>query len=165
MSTWMKAPLSKPSPVPAGQRGAVLVVSLLLLLILTLIGVASMETVVMQSQMSRNSQFSHEAFQIALSEIEGQLDSYQIDITPLISTVNSATDTTTLAAADFTMAGEIGNFAQSGQLTHVGEGVASGTSWGCCVAYKFELNSTANLAGTGSRSDQTQGFEYTAPGG
>ena len=53
------------------QEGATLIVSLILLLVLTIVGISTIESVNLQSLMARNSQFQVESYQVALSEIEG----------------------------------------------------------------------------------------------
>ena len=51
------------------QHGAVLVISLLVLLVLTLIGVSSLDSSIMEEKMASNSQISTTAFQAAESAI------------------------------------------------------------------------------------------------
>lgn len=65
-----------PAP-PARQRGAVLIVSLILLLVLTLIGVAGMQTTTMEERMAANTRDSNVSLQAAeavLRDAEAFLD-------------------------------------------------------------------------------------------
>jgi type IV pilus assembly protein PilX len=56
-------PLSRPSSLPAAQRGATLIVGLVLLLVLTVVGVSGMNTATMEINMAANTQFQQDAFQ------------------------------------------------------------------------------------------------------
>jgi hypothetical protein len=63
----MKAPAARVryhTGSPRSQRGATLVVGLVLLLVLTVLGVSGMKTATMQVQMSANTQFQQDAFQV-----------------------------------------------------------------------------------------------------
>ena len=55
------------------QQGAVLMVSLILLLVMTLLGIAAIDLSQLQSQMARNSLLSQYLHQIAYSEIQAQV--------------------------------------------------------------------------------------------
>lgn len=57
--------------IPAGrQRGAVLVISLLFLLIITLVATGSMNSTLMEEKMAANSQYQTVSFQVAESAIQ-----------------------------------------------------------------------------------------------
>ena len=59
---------------PQAQRGAALIVGLVLLLVMTLLGVAAMRTSTLQLVMAGNSQYSQLAFQAAESGIENEFN-------------------------------------------------------------------------------------------
>lgn len=61
-------------PFPQAQRGAALIVGLVLLLVMTLLGVAAMRTSTLQLVMAGNSQYSQLAFQAAESGIENEFN-------------------------------------------------------------------------------------------
>jgi type IV pilus assembly protein PilX len=50
-------------PLPASQRGATLIVGLVLLLVLTVVGVSGMNTATMEINMAASTQFQQDAFQ------------------------------------------------------------------------------------------------------
>jgi type IV pilus assembly protein PilX len=52
------------APLPASQRGATLIVGLVLLLVLTVVGVSGMNTATMEINMAANTQFQQDAFQM-----------------------------------------------------------------------------------------------------
>ncbi len=58
---------------PAHQRGAALVVGLVLLLVMTLLGISGLTANTLDLAMSGNTQFSQDAFQAAESAIEAEL--------------------------------------------------------------------------------------------
>lgn len=60
--------------LPQAQRGAALIVGLVLLLIMTLLGVAAMRTSTLQLVMAGNSQYAQLAFQAAESGIENEFN-------------------------------------------------------------------------------------------
>ena len=66
------------------QSGAVLVISLVILLVITLIGVAGMNTSVMQERMAANAQNANRAFQAAESSVGALLEQlYDSDLSML----------------------------------------------------------------------------------
>jgi type IV pilus assembly protein PilX len=60
--------------LPQAQRGAALIVGLVLLLVMTLLGVAAMRTSTLQLVMAGNSQYSQLAFQAAESGVENEFN-------------------------------------------------------------------------------------------
>ena len=58
------------------QRGATLVISLVLLLILTILGTSMMSTATMEMRMAANSQFLENAFQLAETGIETTIQGF-----------------------------------------------------------------------------------------
>ena len=52
------------SPMAGSQRGATLIVGLVLLLVLTIVGVSGMNTATMEINMAANTQFQQDAFQM-----------------------------------------------------------------------------------------------------
>lgn len=61
------------------QQGAVLIVCLVLLLILTMLGLSSVGNVNLQTQMARNTQFSQEVYQFLQGEMKYQMERIQYD--------------------------------------------------------------------------------------
>ena len=142
------------------QQGAALVVGLVLLLVLTILGVSVADSMSLQSNMARNSQFSVHSYQVALSEIAAQLLDLDEDIAPLDNALLNGTEPRT--GDDIFM--QPANFNQTVQFDYIGEGLPPpGYSVDSYVGRLFELNSRAQLNNTGIFSDQTQGFNYAGP--
>lgn len=142
------------------QEGATLIVSLILLLVLTIVGISTIESVNLQSLMARNSQFQVESYQVALSEIEAQLEALEVDLGPLTDAVTEGTETRT--GDDIVMQPD--HFDQTVIYTYAGEGLPPpGYSVDIYVGRLFELNSRAQMDNTGIFSDQTQGLNYAGP--
>ena len=77
------------SPINRCQ-GAVLVVSLLLLMVITILGIAGLSNTTFEERMASNAQFMERAFQAANSEIENKLGEFRDDISPLIAALPPA---------------------------------------------------------------------------
>lgn len=69
------------------QHGSVLIVSLLVLLVLTLIGISSLDSSLMEEKMASNSQISTTAFQAAESAIREKY--YQERVNPVMAVVHA----------------------------------------------------------------------------
>ena len=142
------------------QKGATLVVSLVLLLILTLMGISASENVNLQAHMARTSQFQIHAYQIALSEIKAQLLVLDTDIASLNSAAVNGTD----AQTGDEIAMQPQHFNQTVGYAYMGEGLPqTGYSVDTYIGRLFELNSRAQVNNTGVFSDQTQGLNYAGP--
>jgi len=152
------------------SQGAVLIVSLILLMIMTLIGVAAIDTSSLQSQMSRNSLYARNLYQKSLSEIEAQYEKmkgsqYLTDVltaSPLASKGNDPGVEIADTAVETYDAGD--PYSQSVVISFSGNGPPpSGYSLGLFIGKNFEVDSISSVSGTGSQSDQTQGMNYPAP--
>lgn len=145
-------------PVPQ-QRGAALIVCLVLLLILTIVGTASVEDLSLQTNMARNSQFHMQAFNTVLSEVNGQVTNLRQDEALLTEALNSGTRS--LSNGEMVMPGTGTNFEQSTSISYSGSTVGLEYSMDDFSNYQFEINSSASLPNTGTRSDQLQGLSFT----
>ena len=65
---------SRPIKLAHSQQGAVLILSLIILLVMTLFGLASMNTSIMQEKMAANSQNTNRTFQAAESAVGAVVD-------------------------------------------------------------------------------------------
>jgi type IV pilus assembly protein PilX len=75
-----------PTTLRSSQRGATLIVGLVLLMVLTVVGVSGMHTATMEINMAANTQFQQDAFQMtedAVDIVIGTLD-YSTDAAPRI---------------------------------------------------------------------------------
>src|SRR5690606_21963417 len=143
----------------ASQKGAALVVCLVLLLVLTIVGTASVEDINLQSNMARNSQFLMQAFNTALSESDAQIS---MDL--LNRTVSAPGGQISLDDAELVMASDAvqAPFEQTVTIRY-DEANSGGPASGYGLnfqQFRFEINSTAALPNTGTRSDQVQGLSF-----
>lgn len=144
----------------AKQGGAALIVSLILLLVLTVVGLSAVENVALQSKMARNSEFKVQTYQIALSEIAAQQTQLAVDLAPL----DTALDDGSLVQTGDDIVMQPGDVTQTVSFDYVGTGVPpEGYSIDEFVGRHFELNSRAQMDNTGIFSDQTQGLNYAGP--
>ena len=150
-----KMPTAK--ALPLRQHGAVLLVSLVLLLIMTLVGVSSIEGVSMQTDMTRNGQLSSQVFNLALSEIEAQIDVSRENDQWLVEARRDTTLTYSLPAETLKMNDP--NFQQAFDVEYFAGGcIAEGFSTDRFSCNRFEMNSRAQLSSGGAKTEQIQGL-------
>ncbi|MCM0610991.1 PilX protein [Marinobacter sediminum] len=150
-----------------GQKhsGAALIISLIILLVLTLIGVAGMNTSVMQERMAVNSQNSNRAFQAAESTVGALTNQlYANDLDLLRESMQSASEESskveqTLDASN----GVTGRY----QVRYLGEIIiTSGSSMNAdegssdLKGYRYELIGESEMANTGAGARVFKGIEY-----
>ena len=158
---------STPAP-DRKQGGAVLIVCLVMLTILTIIGIGTTTDISFQSNMVRNSQLRLNAFNTALSELNGQYRKMVDENSEDILTEALSTGQATIPAADLTQTSADNPFDQTASVVYLEEGLGqiTGTTIGSATsnsAYYFELNSIVELDNAGVGSSQTSGIVRLAP--
>ncbi len=151
------------------QRGATLLVALIMLLILTIAGLSAMENVNMQSKMARNSQFSIHAYQVALSEVNAQFQTLRTAV--LGNDFSTLFDVYTNESAVFPSGMNPNNFNQAVSMDFISLGAAparynlvAAETGNKYSSFNYELRSVATIASTGTTSNQTQGLSFVGPG-
>lgn len=159
----MKA-FTKKAVLSRKQSGAVLVVSLIVLLVLTLLGVAGMNSSMMQERMAANAQNSNRAFQAAESAagalmqqlMDGDLSLLQQSMAAADS--KSAITTFTIGGADVSSEyaarylGEI--------IISSGSSMDANESTTLLKGYRYELSGTSEISGSGATRTVFKGIEY-----
>ncbi len=141
------------------QRGAALVVGLILLMVLTLLAISGMNTATLELQMAGNAQYSENAFQAAETGVEAALRTAQVNGT---NTANVDPEVTATVAGTTTDKYKI--LTRHNPDNGVTKVPAGGFSMGVgkgFSAYHFDVTST----GTSSRSatqTHVQGFYVVA---
>ena len=157
-------------------QGAVLIVSLMLLLAMTLIGIAAIDTSSLQSQMANNSLKARNLYQASLSEIATQTKS-PMNTTWYLTTIqdsdteilNALSGITTsgpgfnLADTDFITHDNTDAVHQSGAVVFRGTGAATESSLKDFQTYNYEINVISVVTGTSAISNQTQGVARLGP--
>ncbi len=141
-----------------GQRGAVLVMGLVLLMVLTILGVSGMNTATLELAMAGNAQFHQEAFQAAetginISIAQRNFNTLAPAILP-VTPLGGGTAYRTQAVATFMMSSPIPS----------GTAFSIGMNTGAVAAYHFDVVAL----GQGPRnaaSTHTQSFYVVGPGG
>jgi type IV pilus assembly protein PilX len=150
--------MSTPHPLPVfpkRQRGAALVVGLVLLVVLTILAVSGVFTATMELRMARNTQSQERAFQAAEVAVEDALGN------PVLSTSAPFTQPT-IAVPD----GDGDQYAYQLQFvgqTPLGSGMTGFSIGSAFEAYHFQVDAT----GTGpdnATSQHTQSFYVIGPG-
>lgn len=163
------------------QQGAVLIVSLLILLVLTIVGVSGLTNTSMEERMSHNFQHGMLAFQGAESANEGVIElgnkggtganantAYVEANDPLKTAIAAGEgDTSTVVDQDMDPHGYLGGatLATSSIVSYQGTGgdfcAGEGSATKC---YQFEIATTATIAETGTSTTHIQGIFRKAAG-
>ncbi|WP_456085437.1 pilus assembly PilX family protein [Marinobacter lipolyticus] len=147
------------------ERGATLIVSLIVLLVLTLIGIAGMNTSVMQERMAVNSQNSNRSFQAAESTVRSLMDLvYANNLDLLRESMQNASG----LSSEVNVTIDSGNgVSGSYQARYLGEViVTSGSSMDAdessnqLKGFRYELEGEANMTNTGASARVFKGIEY-----
>ena len=144
---WTRAPAER-------QRGAALIIGLLLLLILTLLAVAGMNTATLELQMAGNEQYQQRAFEAAETAIEQAIltGSYNTSVPDvrMPTPVDGTNDT-----YEFVM-----EFDQdTGETPVPGGGYSLGTGF---TAYHFNITATGRSE-RGARAEHVQSVYIIGP--
>lgn len=141
------------------DRGAALVVGLILLLILTVLAISGMTTASLELQMAGNAQYQERAFQAADTGIERAI-AQQVYSTATPTTVTATSADVTASEGDTFEA--VVEFDNVGGVTSVpGGGYSLGTG---LQAYHFVVTSRGESA-RGATSEHVQSFYVVGPGG
>lgn len=167
-----------PSSMRNRQQGAVLIVSLLMLMVLTIIGLSALTNSGMETRMAHNFQHGQIVFQAAETSINKVLiagtsidNPFYVEASdPMVTAMGKGINDTTTAVAYSSTAldpsGYLGEASISSTNTVVYKAVGNcpGSSFGELVCHKFEVISAASIAATGARGTHTLGFARAAPG-
>ncbi len=144
------------------QRGAALVISLILLLVLTILGVVGMSTATLELAMAGNMQYQNGAFEAADSIVESEI--LRTDIAPLTMPgplpIIPANVGFEYRDADNRLVATA-----SANTNYMGLSGAAGWQLGGAVsfsAFHFEINGTAT-APQGATANHRQGFFVVGP--
>lgn len=159
------------------ERGAILITSLVMLMVLTLLGMASMRNAAMQERMAANDVFRNRAFQaadtlgdIALTNMVNTSGNVTTAADQLLQTaLNTVTPVSVTVTADLSHYGAGPAITNETLLTYIrtqtsvdGGGHSVGIGKGF-IDYIFELNVDAEVGETGGRSTVARGFSKSAP--
>lgn len=155
------------------QHGAVLIVSLLILLVLTIVGVSGLNNTSMEERMSHNFQHAMLAFQGAESANEVIIERSNLANdtanNPLLMAVTAGLDdTSTVVDQDMDPDNFLGgaSLATSSTVSWKGKtsgDLCAGESAGSQDCDQFALTTTATIAETGTTTTHLQGVELVVP--
>ena len=158
------------------QHGAALIVGLMLLLVLTLLGIAAIRGTTGGERMSANHQQHIQTFQATETAIHGVMAELRGEIDPptgtaesiLITAINNGVnpDAAKLAKTQRAAAAGKGMTSKS-QMAFTGTanlaGFRMGVESGAYVAYQFTIDADGKQAGTNATSHQQQGIARAGP--
>jgi type IV pilus assembly protein PilX len=136
-------------------RGAALVIALLLMVVMTLLAVAGMNSAALEFVMAGNDQFHENAFQASETGIQVAIAAatYNPDAPPSVVAGNVPNSLTDTYSANIVP--ELGGVAQPALW---------GSSWNSFATYHFEIQSTGNSLRT-STALHNQGIAVVSPNG
>ncbi len=137
---------------PKKQRGAALVIGLVLLLVLTVLAISTMNTASMELTMAGNAQYQQNAFQAAETGIERSLVAGLFNPGGGVQTVSGANATS-------------GNYtaAITPQLLGAAQPALWGSSWDSFSTFHFEINSVGTTLVRNAVANNIQGVAIIAP--
>lgn len=159
-----------PSTRIKSQQGAVLIVCLVMLTILTTVALGTVTDISLQSNMAKNSQISLNAFNRSLRQLNAEYErmedtkdyswlSGMIDGNP-VKTLTPAEQVTETTASSFETVFTMEY--QDGRSMNIGGNkVRSGADGG--NAFAFEFDSVSTLPNAAITSDQSMGIVYVRP--
>lgn len=136
------------------QRGAVLMISLIMLMALTVIGVTAMNSATLEEKIAGNVMVQHKVFQAAESAVNAAIE----DTTTLSNAINntgtavrfnhSLTDPSIVAKAD---------------VTFVNRAIPIGYSAGTYWSYNFNVTSDSDIVNANAQIAMAQGVAVVGP--
>ena len=145
---------------PRRQRGAALVIGLLLLLILTILAVSGMTTATLELQMAGNTQYKERAFQAAETGIEQALSTATFSTVTPYATAEPQAVAPDDATNDDTYEFEMEFDQETGTTLVPGGGYSMGTGF---QAYHFNVESTGRSE-RGAEATHQQSVYIIGPG-
>jgi type IV pilus assembly protein PilX len=138
---------------PARQRGAALVVGLVLLAVITLLAVAQINSVSLELKMAGNSQYQERAFQAAETGIEQTLAMGRFDIPQRGAERYASVPISASEKFSSTLTPDLDGMAQAASW---------GNSWNSFSSYHFAIRSTGESS-RGAQATHSQGVARLAP--
>lgn len=156
-----------------------LIVSLLILIMMTIIGVTALSTTTLEERMALNAQHDDLVFQGAESQIQAVINAsnpampgYSVTTDPMLTalgaganaTVSAGSDSTTLPGSNSSAA-----LVTSASITYNnvigGFNCHSGGDFQTFVCYQFTIDSTATISTSGAKQEHLQGIQRIGPAG
>lgn len=145
--------------MPSQQRGAVLIMSMLMLLVMTLIGITTMNTATLEEKMSANSMNSNISLQASESAVDAALN----DTANLVAALNSG------SAVNVTVNLGTTGVTSVAAISYIGATIAPGFSFGnnqgTFSTYQFEATGTGTVTAANATTVTVQGVYRVGPGG
>ena len=161
----MKRLANPPQALRSRQRGAALVVGLILLLILTVLGITGVVTAALELQMSGNTQFQERSFQAAEYGIEQAINSPSLSTTYVytnkLNVPSSGSNPSVPSTTSDNYKYSLYYDTTAGATPVPGGGYSLGTG---LEAYHFVVESTGASA-RGAQDTHTQSFYILGPAG
>lgn len=146
------------------QHGVVLIISLLILLVVTLLGVSTLRSTSMEDRMSANTQHLATTFQTTESMIHATMADNSRDDGVFADAISSG-DTQNVTLTGYIPQQLNNNITGTATVVYLGGTIpVPGSSLGVIVGYPHDITSTATMSTTGANTTHRQGVGFLAPG-
>jgi len=139
--------------IPDRQRGAALIVGLVLMMVLTLLAISTMRTSTLELAMAGNAQYHEQATQLAEAGIEdaiSQIENEEITLSPVTDWQSDYSQTVPTPDGD----GDLGRYDVTIKYIHCGDAPSSNSA----DANFYEIEATGLSASRNAKSTFRQGF-------
>ena len=156
----MRSEFRQPAVCPQRQRGAALIVGLVLLMVLTVLGVSGMNTATLELTMASNAQYNQDAFQAAETGIDLVIARRTFNTVP--GDPGNIIVPTPLGDGTYTTQA-VTTFQETTPVPDIGFSGGIGTP-GAVQAFHFDIVSIG-IGPRNARSTHNQSFYVVGPGG
>lgn len=165
--------------LPYRQQGIVLIVSLLILVMMTIIGITALSTTTLEERMALNTQHDNLVFQGTESQIQSVINAstpgmpgYSVTTDPMLtamaaganSTVSAGSSTTHIPGGNATA-----TLDTNATITYLnvikGAHCKSGGGLNQFVCYQFQIDAAATINTSGAKQEHLQGVQRIGPAG
>ncbi len=141
---------SNHSPQPRQQRGMVLIVCLMVIVVVTLIAGTAMKTSGVEEKMAANAQTYNRTFQAAESAVQLAFD----DDTMMFESIDASDGLSSVTSASIGSSG----VTATAQTEFKGEGIAPGNSIGSASTFMYEVIGTGEMESMNASTVIRQGY-------
>lgn len=157
-------------PMPSNlksQRGAVLIVGLIILLLATMMAVGALNNTNLQERMAANSQNVNRVFQTAESAVDSKINDINNGDYDMLSDAQEEHGKSTPAWPTDTFAMDDTSISTAIEVRYISEAIAEGSTLSADKSDQTQLNSgvyeiraNSSMTGSGAKTSIVQGFLY-----
>jgi len=150
--------------IPCGKRdtnGAVMIMSLVVLLILTMLAVSSMNASIFEERMASNVQSKSITFQATESAISTTIADKPVLNAAILAAINTISDTNVYAKPTFGI--NVDSSVAVIRKSECKKQLLQGFSYRFGAVCSLDLDGLSSIGGTGAKTNNIQGLAYIVP--